>query len=128
MKEFLEAHIRKRLGENPENLDFVLGHFEPLTVAKNELILTSGKTCSHIYFIVSGCLQVFVHDDDMNENIRDLIIEDNWCSELHSLPPETLLMKISRLLNHASYCASVKITLHYWCKKCSNLMLLISRS
>ncbi|WP_297334474.1 cyclic nucleotide-binding domain-containing protein [Flavobacterium sp.] len=84
MKEFLEAHIRKRLGENPENLDFVLDHFEPVTVAKNEMILKSGKTCNHIYFIVSGCLQVFVYDDDMNENIRDLIIEDNWCSELHS--------------------------------------------
>ncbi len=80
----LQQHITKRLGNNIENLDLVLGKFKPIEVKRNELLLSQGEICKHVYFIAKGCLQVFGHDTDMNEATRDIVIEDNWCSELIS--------------------------------------------
>jgi CRP-like cAMP-binding protein len=47
-------------------------------------LLKAGDVCRYVYYIASGCLQVYVHDEDDNENTRDLVTEDNWCSELMS--------------------------------------------
>lgn len=47
-------------------------------------VLSEGEVCRHVYFIAKGCLQVYVYDKDMNETTRDIVIEDNWCSELIS--------------------------------------------
>lgn len=80
----LQQHIISRLGTNIENLDLVLGKFKPIEVKRSELLLSQGEICKHVYFIAKGCLQVFVYDTDMNETTRDIVIEDNWCSELIS--------------------------------------------
>ncbi len=80
----LEEHIRKRLGSNTQNLDLVLTKFKHIQAKRNELLLSEGEVCKNVYFVAQGCLQVFVHDADMNETTRDIVIEDNWCSELIS--------------------------------------------
>jgi CRP-like cAMP-binding protein len=51
---------------------------------RNEDLLKEGDTCRYVYFIAKGCLQVYVYDKDVNETTRDLVVEDNWCSELLS--------------------------------------------
>ena len=84
MKHKLTAYITKILGENPPNLDSVLGRFKEITTSRNEIILREGEVCKYVYFIVSGCLQVFVYDNQANETTRDLVVENNWCSELMS--------------------------------------------
>lgn len=80
----LRDHIVSRLGRDIDNLELVLSKFIPLQYKRNEIILREGETCRYVYFICSGALQVFVHDQDMNETTRDIIVEDNWCSELMS--------------------------------------------
>jgi CRP-like cAMP-binding protein len=84
MIEILEQHIIKRLGNSTENLDLVLSKFKHVEVKRNELLLSQGEVCRYVYFVAQGCLQVFVHDREMNETTRDIVIEDNWCSELIS--------------------------------------------
>lgn len=84
MHHVLEAHIRKRLGDNTTHLDLVMEHFKPLSIKRNELLVTEGEICRNVYFIASGCLQVFVRDENGEEKTRDIVTEDNWCSELIS--------------------------------------------
>ncbi|HTL08803.1 MAG TPA: cyclic nucleotide-binding domain-containing protein [Chitinophagaceae bacterium] len=84
MIQVLEQHIRRRLGNDVNNLDLVLERFLPLQVKRNEMLLQEGQSCRYVYFIAKGCLQVYVHDSDFNETTRDIVIEDNWCSELLS--------------------------------------------
>lgn len=84
MTELLRKHITNRLGNNLENLDKVLEAFKHISTRRNELLLKQGDTCRYVYFIAKGCLQVFVYDKDFNETTRDIVIEDNWCSELIS--------------------------------------------
>jgi CRP-like cAMP-binding protein len=84
MLDVLREHIARRLGNDIDQLDLVLSKFQILQTKRNEQILTQGKVCNYVYFIAKGCLQVYVYDSDMNETTRDIVIEDNWCSELIS--------------------------------------------
>lgn len=80
----LKDHITRRLGKDPDNLDRVLSAFRHIKTRRNEQLLQEGEICKHVYFIAKGCLQVYVYDKDFNETTRDIVIEDNWCSELLS--------------------------------------------
>lgn len=84
MIEHLRNHITQRLGANIEQLDTVLAAFKPIHAKRNEQLLKQGDVCKHVYFVVKGCLQVYVFDKDFNETTRDLVTEDHWCSELQS--------------------------------------------
>jgi CRP-like cAMP-binding protein len=84
MHDILEHHLLERLGTNTSQLDVVLSKFRPIEAKRGSLLLREGEICRQVYFIAKGCLQVFVFDHEMNENTRDIIIENNWCSELIS--------------------------------------------
>ena len=84
MIEVLRKHITNRLGDDLDNLDMVLSSFKHIRTKRNEQLLTKGETCKYVYFVAKGCLQVYVYDKDFNETTRDIVIEDNWCSELLS--------------------------------------------
>lgn len=84
MIESLRNHIVSRLGKEPDNLALVLSKFKPIQAKRNELLLVQGNPCKNVYFIATGCLQVFVYDSELNETTRDIVTEDNWCSELMS--------------------------------------------
>ncbi len=84
MIEVLRQHITSRLGNDIDNLDKVLAAFKHIRAKRNEQLLLQGDACKYVYFIAKGCLQVYVYDKDFNETTRDLVIEDNWCSELVS--------------------------------------------
>ncbi len=80
----LRQHIIDRLGKEPENIEEVLSQFVPVQAKRNEQILTQGQPCKFVYYIASGCLQVYVYDQELNETTRDIITENNWCTELIS--------------------------------------------
>lgn len=84
MIHILRQHIVNRLGKEPEHLDKVLAAFKHIPAKRNQQLLRQGEVCKYVYFIAKGCLQVYVYDKDMNETTRDIVIEDNWCSELLS--------------------------------------------
>ncbi|MGA0556691.1 Crp/Fnr family transcriptional regulator [Larkinella sp. VNQ87] len=80
----LRQHLVDRLGRDIDQLDAVLSQFKPLKVKRNEPLLRQGEVCRYVYYIAKGCLQVYVHDAESNETTRDIVTEDNWCSELIS--------------------------------------------
>ncbi|TAE15906.1 MAG: cyclic nucleotide-binding domain-containing protein [Bacteroidetes bacterium] len=84
MIDVLQQHIIKRLGTNLDNLDLVLSKFVSIEAKRNQQLLVQGNVCKYVYFIAKGCLQVYVYDSEMNETTRDIVLEDNWCSELIS--------------------------------------------
>lgn len=84
MIDILRQHIVKRLGNDIANIDLVLSKFIPIETKRNQQLLMQGEVCHHVYFVAQGCLQVYVYDNDMNETTRDIVIEDNWCTELMS--------------------------------------------
>lgn len=84
MIDSLRQHIVNRLGNDTKNLEEVLTYFKELQVKRGCLIVENGGQCNQVYFIASGCLQVFVYDADLNETTRDIVTEDNWCTDLIS--------------------------------------------
>lgn len=84
MIEVLRNHITSRLGSDIDNLDKVLSSFKPIKTKRHEQLLKQGEICKYVYFIAKGCLQVYIYDKDFNETTRDIVVEDNWCSELLS--------------------------------------------
>lgn len=84
MVNILREHIIRRLGKDPDHLDKVLSAFKYIKTRRNEQLLQEGEVCKYVYFIAKGCLQVYVYDKDFNETTRDIVMEDNWCSELLS--------------------------------------------
>lgn len=84
MIEVLHNHITNRLGNDIDNLDKVLSMFKHIKTKRNEQLLQQGEVCKNVYFVAKGCLQVYVFDKEANETTRDIVLEDNWCSELLS--------------------------------------------
>lgn len=84
MTELLREHIVQRIGKEVAHLDDVLAAFSYTKVKRNHLLVQQGAICKHVYFVARGCLQVYVHDNEMNETTRDIVTENNWCSELIS--------------------------------------------
>jgi CRP-like cAMP-binding protein len=48
---------------------------------RNEPVLNAGEARKFLYFIVKGCLQVFVYDRAFNETTRENLLKDNWFGE-----------------------------------------------
>ena len=82
MIEKLKEHITNRLGREPENLNLVIPHFEELRTKRGDILLRQGQICKYVYFIVSGCLQVYVIDKNGSESTRELYIEDSWTTDI----------------------------------------------
>ncbi|MEZ4963205.1 MAG: Crp/Fnr family transcriptional regulator [Saprospiraceae bacterium] len=82
MKNHLRQHIIERLGQVPENLDTVLEAFTEKKTKRNELLLQEGDICRHVYFIVKGCLQVFVIAENGTESTREFYFEDQWTTDI----------------------------------------------
>ncbi len=96
MVSVLEQHIRNRInasrlgyewsGTAPDDAQLaeVLSHFTFLKVKRNEILLREGEVCRLCYFVVKGCVQVFTTDRTGEESTRDIVVENNWVTELFS--------------------------------------------
>lgn len=82
MTDALKDHIVKRFGHEPENLAYVLNHFESYSASRGQLILSPGEVCRHVYFVVSGCVQVFVTDQNGDESTREFYLGDQWVTDI----------------------------------------------
>lgn len=101
----LEQHIRSRLGNDVENLDFVLEHFQPQRVKRREFLLRNGEICRYCYFVAKGCIQNFVYDKEGNITTRDFIFENNWVTEIQSFSTQQPAMENLRAVEPADVLA-----------------------
>jgi CRP-like cAMP-binding protein len=90
MVNVLHQHLLSRLGNDTAGLDQVLSYFKAITLKRNEQVLRQGDICRWVYFVLNGCLQVFIVHEVGNETTRDIVIENNWCSELISFGYRTI--------------------------------------
>jgi len=84
MHDLLKQHIVDRLGRDVPKVEEVLRHFNPVRVRRNTILLRQGEVCKYVWFVAKGCVQVFVYDAEANEMTRDIVLENNWVSELIS--------------------------------------------
>ncbi|MCU0385894.1 MAG: Crp/Fnr family transcriptional regulator [Flavihumibacter sp.] len=104
MLQQLKDHICSRLGNDLDNLEYVLSHFKERKLKRNEWLLKEGEVCRHVHFLSSGALQVFVNEDG-NENTRDIVLEDNWCSDLISFGSQQPATEQIRTIEAAEICS-----------------------
>lgn len=89
MHEALEQHIIERVGKRPENLDQVLPYFESVKGKRGEHLLTQGAVCQYVYFIVKGCVQVYVLDKQGKESTRSFYFEQDWVTDIFGFKHQT---------------------------------------
>ena len=89
MKEVLRNHIIERLEREPENMDKVLYHFSEMKTKRGEHLLQEGKVCQYVYFIVEGCLQVYVIDKNGKESTREFYVEQQWTTDIFGFQNQT---------------------------------------
>jgi CRP-like cAMP-binding protein len=70
--------------KNPEYLEDVLSQFVKVNLKREEYLISEGEVCRYVYFVESGLLQVFQIDKGGFERTIDLIIKDNWFTDLSS--------------------------------------------
>ena len=104
----LKNDIIKMVGKNPEYLEDVLSHFVKVNLKRDEYLFTEGEVCPSVFFVQSGLLQVLQVDKKGVEKTTDLIIKDNWFTDLGSFKnkipsqlsvkakKETIVYKIGR--------------------------------
>ncbi len=104
-KDILREHIVQRLGRDIAGLETVIDQFEYVHARRNDQLLTQGDICKYVYFVAKGCLQVYVYDNESNETTRDIVIENNWCSELISFGNQQPATENIRAVEHSDLLA-----------------------
>lgn len=100
MTEILEKYITERIGRRPENLDQVLTHFEPLKVKRGTHLLRQDEICKYVYFIVKGCLQVYVLDKSGNESTRSFYFENGWVTDIFGFKNQSPSSEFIKCVEH----------------------------
>ncbi|MEM0940826.1 MAG: cyclic nucleotide-binding domain-containing protein [Bacteroidota bacterium] len=67
----------------------VISHFKELKTKRGDHLLRQSEICKYVYYIVSGCLQVYVIDKNGNEFTRELYIEDGWATDIFGFQNQT---------------------------------------
>lgn len=80
----LISNINSLIGPNPDKLDEVICHFERIKINRNELLLVENTICSDIYFVESGILQVFQVDEFGKEKTLDILLSEDWFTDINS--------------------------------------------
>ncbi|MDQ1087137.1 MULTISPECIES: Crp/Fnr family transcriptional regulator [unclassified Siphonobacter] len=84
MHEQLSQYITSQIKVNEEELRTILSYFKPLTLTKNELVVTHGQTSQRTYFVGKGCLRVCFIDEKGQEATRYFAFENQFATALVS--------------------------------------------
>ena len=78
MHQILKNSLADKISLSDEQWAFVFSLFKSKTTKRNELLLEKGKVSQYLYFVVKGCLRIFLIDDNGNESTRFLIFEGRF--------------------------------------------------
>jgi CRP-like cAMP-binding protein len=71
----LKKHFEGKIELTAEQEDLIGGCFKPMTAKRNEILVQKGNVARHVYFVIKGCLRVFLIGEDGSERTRFLIFE-----------------------------------------------------
>lgn len=81
----LIAHIKKFIDlEKPEE-DIIGVYFENQSFKKKSLLLEEGQICDTQYFVLEGCLRLYIINEKGNEQTLQFGIENWWITDYMSL-------------------------------------------
>jgi CRP/FNR family cyclic AMP-dependent transcriptional regulator len=111
MHQILRNTLSPGINLTEEQWTFVLGHYKPKITKRNEILLEKGRVSQYLYFVVKGCLRIFLIDDEGQEATRFLIFEGKFgtafpsfvlrepsVASIQSIEPSELLM-----ISHSDY-------------------------
>ena len=101
MTEALEQHIIQHLGRRPDNLDQVLPHFEPIKMKRGDHLLMQGAVAKYVYFVVKGCVQVYVLDKNGNESTRSFYFENGWVTDVFGFKNQSPSTEYIKCVEHS---------------------------
>jgi CRP-like cAMP-binding protein len=81
----LLAHIKKFVSLNPAEETLLCENIELKRLKKKELLLEAGKRCLGDYFVVKGCMRLYIINDKLNEQILQFGIENWWIADQDSI-------------------------------------------
>jgi len=78
MHQILRDKLSPLINLTEEQWAFVLGHAKAKTTKRNEILLEKGDIANYLFFVVKGCLRIFLINDDGQEATRFLIFEGSF--------------------------------------------------
>lgn len=69
---------------NQEEKELVKAKFQPRLYRKRQFLLQEGNICTHIHFVVSGCLRSYKIDEKGATHVLQFATENNWINDLGS--------------------------------------------
>jgi len=84
MKQLIQ-HIRKFIDIDDAEAEVVISFFKTQSFKKKTLLLEEGQICNKQYFILKGCLRIYIINDKGNEQTLQFGIENWWITDYMSL-------------------------------------------
>lgn len=88
-KEILKDHISKFTSITEEQLDYVFGHFNLISLKKGQSLISEGDFVNHEYFVLEGCLKAFYLNDSMKMFILQFAMPTWWVTDFDALYSKT---------------------------------------
>jgi CRP-like cAMP-binding protein len=74
----LQTYLAGKITLSDEQASIVSRCFKAKGTKRNEILVAKGSVARHVYFVVKGCLRVFLTDDQGNESTRFLVLEGRF--------------------------------------------------
>lgn len=85
MIQTLLSHIQKHAPLTNAQAQRVADAVTPISLKKKEFLLQAGTVCPANYFVVEGCLRMYIINDDGDEQVVQFAIENWWLTDYFSL-------------------------------------------
>lgn len=130
----LRRHIEAISPLTDEEFEYILHHFIPRTLRKNQYLLQEGDRVPNEYFVMQGCLKAYYTSEDGKDNILQFAAEDWWVSDYRAFfqqqpshlniecfeQSELLCLSLS---NREKLCAEMHKMEHFFRIKLSNAVV-----
>ena len=71
----LKKYLSARIELSPAHEELVEQYFTIRSTLRNEVVVPAGAIARHLFFVIKGCLRVFLSNDEGAESTRFLIFE-----------------------------------------------------
>jgi CRP-like cAMP-binding protein len=101
----LKQYITGKIVLSPEQEALVDRYYIRKSAERNEILVPAGSIARHVYFVIKGCLRIFLSNEDGIESTRFLVFEGSMgtafpsfalkepsAAAIQSLEPSELLM------------------------------------
>ena len=82
--ETLIHHIRKFIPLTDADTKTLSTLIHPKTIPSKTILSRAGEVCHEKYFVIKGCLRLFIHTDEGNEQIIQFAIDNWWMTDYKS--------------------------------------------